>query len=67
MWLLCGEKQFLLIFIPFYWFDQKLLFKLIQISSGFVPLKHGKKKKFLSISVLVSEIVPFLTKKRSSL
>ena len=28
---LCGEKQFLLIFIPFYWFDQKKLFKKIQI------------------------------------
>ena len=24
---LCGEKQFLLIFIPFYWFDQKKLVK----------------------------------------
>ena len=23
----CGEKQFLLIFIPFYWFDQKQLYK----------------------------------------
>ena len=27
----CGEKQFLLIFIPFFWFDQKQLFKQIQI------------------------------------
>ena len=27
----CGEKQFLLIFIPFFWFDQKKLFKQIQI------------------------------------
>ena len=26
-----GEKQFLLIFVPFYWFDQKQLFKQIQI------------------------------------
>ena len=26
-----GEKQFLLIFIPFFWFDQKQLFKQIQI------------------------------------
>ena len=24
---LCGEKQFLLLFIPFYWFEQKKLFK----------------------------------------
>ena len=28
---LCGEKQFLLIFIPIYLFDQKKLFKQIQI------------------------------------
>ena len=28
---LCGEKKFLLIFIPFFWFDQKQLFKQIQI------------------------------------
>ena len=28
---LCEEKKFLLIFIPFYWFDQKQLFKQIQI------------------------------------
>ena len=27
----CGEKKFLLIFIPFFWFDQKKLFKQIQI------------------------------------
>ena len=26
-----GEKQFLLIFVPFYWFDQKKFFKQIQI------------------------------------
>ena len=28
---ICGEKRFLLIFIPFYWFDKKKLFKQIQI------------------------------------
>ena len=28
---LCGENQFLLIFIPLYWFDQKKVFKQIQI------------------------------------
>ena len=32
-----------------------------------IPFKHGKKNKFLSISVLVSEIVTFLTKKKNSL
>ncbi len=31
--LLCGEKHFLLTFSPDYWFDQKQIFKHIQISS----------------------------------
>ena len=42
---LCGEKELLLIFIRFYLFVQKELFKQIQISSGFSPFKHGKKNK----------------------
>ena len=62
---LCWEKLFLLIFTPFYWFDQKQLFKQIQFFLGFSPFKHGK-KKFLSISVHVSEIVTFMSKKKSS-
>ena len=40
-----GEKQFLLIFVPFYWFVQKQLFKQIQISSRFVPFKIVEKNK----------------------
>ncbi len=40
-----GEKQFLLIFLPFNWFDQKQLFKQIQFSSTFAPFKHVKKNK----------------------
>ena len=28
---LWGEKEFMLIFVPFYWFDQRVLFKQIQI------------------------------------
>ena len=32
-----GEKQFLLIFVPFYWFDQKQLFKQIQIFLRICP------------------------------
>ena len=36
---LCGEKQFLLIFIPFYWFDQKQLFKKIQIFLSIYPFQ----------------------------
>ena len=60
-----GEKQFLLIFFPFYWFDQKQLFKQIQIFLLVCPYSNLlRKKKFLSISVILSEIVTYLTKKR---
>ena len=41
----CGEKQFLLIIISFYWFDQKQFFKQIQIFLRICPFKHGKKNK----------------------
>ena len=63
---LCGGKRFLLIFIPFYWFNQKHFFKLIQISSGFSPFKHGKKNRlseYFSARFWDSQI---LTKKRNS-
>ena len=36
------EKQHLLIFVPFYWFDQKQLFKQIQIFLRINPFKHEK-------------------------
>ena len=66
--LLCGEKQFLLIFIVFYWFDQKKL--LIQIKI-FLSICHFsnmvRKTNFLSFLVPVSEIVTFISKKKSSL
>ena len=62
-----GEKQFLLILIPFYWFDQKELFNQTQIFLRICPLSYMvRKTNFLSFSVLVSDIVNFLTKKRSS-
>ena len=58
--LLCGEKQFLLILIPFYWFDQKKLFKQIQISLlAFTYSNLFTKTNFLCISVILSEIVFF--------
>ena len=64
---LCGEKQFLLIFIPFYRFV-KNLFKPIQIFLMIWPFSNMVRKiNFLSISVLVSEIVTFMSKKKSSL
>ena len=39
---LLREKQFLLIFVHFYWFDQKQLFKQIQIFLSIYPFKHEK-------------------------
>ena len=66
--LLCGEKQFLLIFIRFDWFDQKNLLKQIQIFLRNYPFSNMvRKTNFLSFSVLVSEIVIFMSKKKSSL
>ena len=52
---------------PFYRFDQKKVFKQIQIFLRICPFQTWGKKNFLSISVLLYEIVTFLTKKRSSL
>ena len=61
-----GEKQFLLIFVHFYWFDQKQLFKQIQIFFTIFSFSNLlRKTNFLSISVLLSEIVTFLTKQWS--
>ena len=65
---LWGEKQFLLIFVPFYWFDQKQMFKQIQIFLRIFQFSNMlRKKNFLCISVILSEIVTFLTEKKSSL
>ena len=38
-----------------------------KISSGFAPFKHGKKTIFLTISMLVTKIVTFMSLKESSL
>ena len=54
----------LLIFSPFYWFDQKGLFKEIQIFLRICPFSNFLRKSiFLSISDILSEIVTFLPKK----
>ena len=56
----------MLIFLPFYWLDQKQLFKHIQIFLRIFPLSNWlRKTNFLSISVLLSEIVTLLNKRRS--
>ncbi len=59
------KKFFLLIIIPFYSFVQKQLFKQIQFPLGLPLFKLVIKTYFLSISVILSEKVTFLTKKRS--
>ena len=61
---LWGEKQFILIFVPFYWFDQKQLFKQIQTFLRFCHFSDFlRKKKVLSISEFLSEIVNFWLKR----
>ena len=65
---ICGEKHFLLIFIPFYWFNKKKLFKQILIFLSIYQFSNMvRKTNFLSKSILVYETVTFLTKKKSSL
>ncbi len=56
-----GKKnKFLLIYVPFYRFDQNDLFKQIQNFLRFFPfLNMLRKTNFLGISVLLSEIVTF--------
>ena len=58
------EKNFFVNICPLLLVDQKRLFKQIQIFLMFCPFSNllGK-TNFLSISVLLSEIVNFLTKK----
>ena len=64
---ICGEKHFLFIFIPFYWFNQKKLFKQIQIFLRFASFKHDRKNKLSDILMLVSAIKTFMSLKKSSL
>ena len=65
---LYGEKLFLLIFARFYWFGQKQLFKQIQFFLRINSLSNmARKTNFLCISMLVSEVVILMSKKKSSL
>ena len=58
---LWGEKRFLLIFVSFYWVDQKKLFKQIQIYLRICSFSNLiRKTNFQSISVHLSEIVFFI-------
>ena len=66
MWLTFWWKTvFLFLFNPFYWFDQKQLFKQFQIFPSICHFQTCYEKNFLNISVLVSEIVTFMAKKKS--
>ena len=65
---LWGEKTVFVNVYSFHWFDKKQLFKQIQIFIRICPFSNMvRKTNFLSISVLVSEIITFLTKEKSSL
>ena len=44
-----GEKKFLLIFVPFYWFDQKQLFKKIQIFLKISQFSNMVKKQIFRV------------------
>ena len=58
----------MLIFICFYRFIKKKLLKQIQIFLWIFPFSNTvRKTNFRSISVLVSKIVTFMSKKKSSL
>ena len=64
----CGEKLFFKHLTPLPGLMEKKLFKQIQIFLMICPFSNMvRKSNCLSISVHVSEIVTFLTKKRSSL
>ena len=65
---LCGENQFLLIFIPFYWFFSKTIVKTNPNFPQDLPLSNMvRKTNFRSFLVLFSEIATFMSKKKSSL
>ena len=62
----CGEKKFSFIFVQFYCFEQKGLFTTYpNFPLDLLLFKLVEKSNFLIISDLLSEIVIFLTKKRS--
>ena len=53
-------------FIPFYWFDQKSCLNKSKFSSGFSPFQTWyEKTNFLNISVIVTESITFISKKKN--
>ena len=69
MWLNLGRKTVYIFYLsPFTGLIKNNCLNKSKFASGFAPFQTlVRKTNFLSISVLVSEIVTFLTKKRSSL
>ena len=68
MWLTLRRKTVFVNIFPFWWFNQKNLFKQIQIFLRIWRFSNLlRKTNFLSISLVFSEIVTFGTKRRSSL
>ena len=64
MWLIFGEKRFLLIFIPFLRFDKNNCLTNSNFPQYLTLSNIVGKTIFLSISVLVSVIVNFMLKKK---
>ena len=68
MWLNLSRKIiFFFEFVPFYWFDQKVLFQKFLILLRIYPFKHVKKNKLSDYFSAPFEIARVWTKKRSSL
>ena len=60
---ICGEKKFWLIFVNFYWFDQKHLLKQIQISLKICHFQTWLKKKSDYFSARFWDVISMSNKK----
>ena len=63
MWLTLWKKTVLLIYVAFCWFDQKLLFKEIQIFLRICPFTHGKKKNSEYYDAVSAIVILYLKRK----
>ena len=67
LWLNLRKIIFFLEFVPFYWFDQKVLFQKFLILLRIYPFKHVKKNKLSDYFSAPFEIGFFFNKKINSL
>ena len=58
-----GEKQFLLIFVPFYRFDKKVLFKKSKFSAGFTLFKNWLISRRKTVFVNTCPVLLLCTKR----